>query len=345
MEPIRIGFIGLGGIVRERHIPGLRRIAGLEFVAVCNRSRASSEEAAAEYGIQQVCDHWKDIVSSDGIDAVVIGTWPYMHHPVSIAALKAGKHVFCQARMAMNAEEAQEMHDAWRASGKAAMLCPVPYGLSVDATIRRLLAEEALGEIRLVRVQSFQNTFASAETAMNWRKDHRLSGFNVLTLGMYVEVIHRWFGWTSMVSAHTQTFAPVREDETGTKTQVRIPDQVLVHSLTERGLPVEYTISGVVEGGRDAIEIYGSAGSLRYDSSSDTLSCMRNGRDAERVEQRPDERYDVESWRVEEDFIGAIRNGAEYHPNFEDGRRYMQVVQAVHDSAAHEQPVRLGTAG
>ncbi|NIA14622.1 MAG: hypothetical protein GWP08_11130 [Nitrospiraceae bacterium] len=49
----------------------------------------------------------------------------------------------------------------------------------------------------------------------------------------------------------------------------------------------------------------------------------------------------VETWRVERDFIDAIRTGAEYHPNFEDGMRYTQVVQAVHDSSAQGQAVQL----
>lgn len=52
------------------------------------------------------------------------------------------------------------------------------------------------------------------------------------------------------------------------------------------------------------------------------------------MEPREEERYDVANWRVEEDFVRAIRAGAPYHPDFEDGLRYMGVVQAAHDSAA-----------
>ncbi len=100
MNTIRVGFVGLGGICRSRHVPGLRRLDGVDIVAVANRTRESSERAAAQFGIPEVCDSWQQIVERDDIDAVFIGTWPYLHKDVSIAALNSGKHVFCQARMA-----------------------------------------------------------------------------------------------------------------------------------------------------------------------------------------------------------------------------------------------------
>ncbi len=95
MDRVRVGFIGLGGICRDRHVPGLRRIPGVEIVAVANRTRESSERAAAEFAIPKVCDRWEDVIARDDVDAVFIGTWPYMHRDMSIAALEAGKHVFC----------------------------------------------------------------------------------------------------------------------------------------------------------------------------------------------------------------------------------------------------------
>ncbi|HNT89427.1 MAG TPA: Gfo/Idh/MocA family oxidoreductase, partial [Candidatus Hydrogenedentes bacterium] len=125
MQQIRIGIVGLGGICRTRHVPGLRKIDGVEIVVVANRSRESGERAAREFDIPEVAESWRDVVAREDIDAVLIGTWPYMHREVSIAALNAGKHVFCQARMAMDYAEAREMRDAARRSSRVAMLCPV----------------------------------------------------------------------------------------------------------------------------------------------------------------------------------------------------------------------------
>ncbi|MCX5757970.1 MAG: Gfo/Idh/MocA family oxidoreductase, partial [Candidatus Hydrogenedentes bacterium] len=256
---------------RQRHVPGLRRIEGVEIAAVANRTRASSEAAAREFGIPVVCDSWQELVARDDLDAVFIGTWPYMHCPISLAALDAGRHVFCQARMAMSLAEAQTMYHAAKTAGRVAMLCLVPFGLSVDATVARWIREGRLGQVRYVRAQSFSDAYADPDVPMNWRKDHRISGLNTLTLGMFIEVVHRWFGWTRAVQAWTQTFTPERVDADGIRMPVRVPDQILFGAEMESGLPVQYAFSGVVSGGKDALAIHGTRGSLHYDLASDTL--------------------------------------------------------------------------
>ncbi|MDX9972348.1 MAG: Gfo/Idh/MocA family oxidoreductase [FCB group bacterium] len=342
MDKIRIGFVGLGGIARIRHVPGLKALEGVELVAVANRSRETTEAAAREFGIPNACDSWDELVHRDNVDAVFIGTWPYMHCPVTLAALEAGKHVFCQARMAMNFDEARQMYDRARGSGLVAGLCPAPFGLSIDSAVKRLLREGELGTIRLVRVQSFSNAFVNPDTPMTWRKDERLSGLNMHTLGMYIEVIHRWFGWTrSVFGADTQVFVPERIDLEGVRRKVKIPDQITFRATMESGFPVQYAISAAVHHGMDAIEIYGSKATLRYDVNADVLFGGTEGGAMGRVAVRPEEAYDVEHWSVERDFVAATRGEGEYRPDFDDGMRYMQVIQGVYAAAATRSEVTL----
>lgn len=85
---IRIGVIGAGNNTRVRHIPGLRAIDGVEVVSVCNRSRESSQRVAEAMAIPQVYDDWRQLIAADDIDAIVIGTWPYMHREMTCAALR-----------------------------------------------------------------------------------------------------------------------------------------------------------------------------------------------------------------------------------------------------------------
>jgi predicted dehydrogenase len=341
MAPLRIGFVGLGGICRKRHVPGFRQVPDVELVAVANRTRESSERAAADCDLPDVCDTWEELVARGDLDIVVIGTWPYMHRPVTMAALDAGKHVLCQARMAMDYVDAKAMYDRARTSDRVTGLCPVPIGLKIDATIRRLLREGELGDLRLVRVQSLSSAFVDPRAAATWRKDHRYSGLNMHTLGMYLEVIHRWFGWTTRVTATTQTFVRERVTPANERITIRIPDQVLFSATVQAGMPVQYTISTVAQYGGDRIEIYGTKMSLLYDVGEDALYRMTDRGTAQPVEMRPEDFYDVKTWRVEQDFVDAIRAGKPYHPNFEEGLRYMQATQAVYDSAEQGRTVQL----
>ena len=96
-KPIRIGLVGAGDNTRRKHIPGLLAQEGVELVAVANRRRESSERVARDYGIARVCDDWREVVDADDLDAIVIGTWPYLHCPVTLAALATGKHVLTEA--------------------------------------------------------------------------------------------------------------------------------------------------------------------------------------------------------------------------------------------------------
>src|SRR5215510_10407922 len=136
---IRVGFIGAGANSRKFHVPNLKAQPGVELVAVANRSKESGERVAKEFGIGRVHGDWREVVEARDVDAVCIGTWPYMHCEITEAALAAGKHVLCEARMAMNAAEGRRMLAASRkAPSLVAQLVPAPHTLEVDATIRRL---------------------------------------------------------------------------------------------------------------------------------------------------------------------------------------------------------------
>src|SRR5271155_475160 len=112
---LRVGLIGAGANTRSRHIPGLLAQPDVEIVAVCNRRPKSTAAVATEFGIARTAENWEDIVSDPEVDAVVIGTWPYLHCPITLAALAAGKHVLTEARMSMNTAEALQMLAAARA--------------------------------------------------------------------------------------------------------------------------------------------------------------------------------------------------------------------------------------
>ena len=103
-DQIRVGLIGAGGNVRNRHIPGFQKVEGLEIVAVANRSLESGRSVADQFNIPEVYGSWKDLLEDDGINAVCIGTWPYMHRTMTLAALEKGKHVLTEARMASTAQ-------------------------------------------------------------------------------------------------------------------------------------------------------------------------------------------------------------------------------------------------
>ena len=86
-QPVRLGVVGAGGFTRRFHLPNFLKIPGVEVVAVCNRSEESGQEVAREFNFSTVLTDWRELVTLPQVDAVVIGTWPYMHAPVAVAVV------------------------------------------------------------------------------------------------------------------------------------------------------------------------------------------------------------------------------------------------------------------
>src|SRR5438093_1107169 len=171
-RPIRLGFVGAGRNTRDRHIPGFQKQPGVEFVAVANRSRESGERVAKQFGIRRVENDWRAVMAAPDVDAVCIGTWPYTHCEMTVAALAAGKHVLCEARMAMNAAEGRRMLEASRRAPRlVAQLVPSPPTLEVDSTLKVLLAEGYVGEVLVVELSAtrLREFPIPAERRVGWR--------------------------------------------------------------------------------------------------------------------------------------------------------------------------------
>ncbi len=327
---LRIGFIGAGANTRARHLPGFKTIPGVVLQFVCNRSVESSQRVAREFGIARIEQNWREAVKADDVDAICIGTWPYMHAEVTIAALKAGKHVLTEARMARNATEAKQMAFAAKANPKlVAQIVPAPMSLDLDGTTAEVLANGWIGKLREVCVTHTTGMYADSKTAYSWRQDSNLSGNNTLTVGIYYEIVRRWLGIDpKRVLALGTVFTRERRDADGSSKSVRIPESMtILGRYIEDGRFIGH-FSGVEAGtGRNEIRINGSNGCLRADLAKGKLWYTPVG-GAEELMIIPESSR--RGWRVEQDFVDSIRTGAPVKlTNFEDGHNYMRFTDAV----------------
>jgi predicted dehydrogenase len=335
-RPVRVGFVGAGRNTRERHIPGFQKQPGVEFVAVANRSRESGERVAKQFGIARVEDDWRAVVSAPDVDAVCIGTWPYTHCEMTLAALAAGKHVLCEARMAMNAAEGRRMLEASRRAPQlVAQLVPSPPTLEVDSTLKSLLADGYVGELFAVELSATrQPSFVDREAPLHWRQDVTRSGHNILNMGIWYEAMMRWLPPARRVSAMARVAVPRRRDESGAQREVKVPDHVDILATLDGDAVAHLRFSAVTAlGPANELWIFGSDGTLRVEADAKRLSGARRGDKELREIPIPAERRG--GWRVEEEFVNAVRGREKVsHTTFEDGVRYMEFTDAVARSLA-----------
>jgi predicted dehydrogenase len=341
---IRVGIVGLGANTRLRHVPGLVAFSDVQITAVANRRPESTAAAAHEFKIPRTFEHWQDLVADPDIDAVVIGAWPNLHCTATVAALAHGKHVLCEARMALNAAEARVMLEASRRHPElVCQLVPSPLGLKVHRVVREMLDGGYLGELREAIVIATSDMYAEAHQPLHWRQVRELSGVNALTLGIVHETLIRWTPDPVRVLAQAHAFTPERVDQvSGAERRVGTPDSVQVLTQIEGGARGLYHVSGVTRFGPGThIHLYGSEGTIKVELAPEPrIMAGRVGDSSLQEIAVPPEK--AGSWRVEAEFIGAIRaeNKVEF-TDFETGVRYMEFTEAVALSAEAGEAIEL----
>ncbi|CAG7652601.1 Gfo/Idh/MocA family protein [Paenibacillus allorhizosphaerae] len=115
---LKLGIVGTGNIFKSAHLKPLLEHPEVEIVAVCDTNEQKAAKIAEEHGIPYVFSDHRNLLQMEEIDAIDICTPNLYHSEISIASLKAGKHVFCEKPDAVSPEEAQKMADAARDSRK-----------------------------------------------------------------------------------------------------------------------------------------------------------------------------------------------------------------------------------
>ncbi|ETW92992.1 MAG: hypothetical protein ETSY1_41205 [Candidatus Entotheonella factor] len=339
--PIRVGLIGAGGNVRNRHIPGFQKVEGCEIAAVANRTIESGQRVADEFHIPRVYGHWQDLLEDESINAVCIGTWPYTHRDMTLAALEKGKHVLTEARMASTAQEARDMLAASRRhSHLVCQLTPTSTSYKIDNVLKQMISDGYLGELLSVEMQRLQTGFVDMGGDLHWRHDWALSGYNTLNIGASYESMMRWLGRGTRVMAMAKVHVPYRRNAHGDLTSVTIPDHVDILYELANGAQVHMRMSattGLSSGNQ--LWFYGTEGTIYVDHQQNVYAGRRGDAELSEVPNPPERQA---YYRVEEQFTNAIRGTEQVTMvPFETGVHYMEWTEAVFRSAQTGQAVHL----
>ena len=345
-DKIRVGVIGAGGNTTKLHIPGLLAENGVEIMSVANRTSASGQRVADEFNIPRVTTNWQEIIEDPALDAGCIGTWPYMHAPMTIAALEAGKHVLCEARMAMNAEEGRSMLEAaHRRPDLVAQIVPAPHTLAFDQTISEMIGAGHIGELITLDARVAMGDNPNSDSPITWRQDRKFSGNNIMSMGRWYEAMMRWVGPMSTVFAVGQSVVPHRADEAGRRVAMAIPDHLDIMGKLEQGGQLRFNVSTVLgkAPARTEVCIFGTEGTLRLlEAGEDPLMLYAGKRGAKGLEVVKIDPAKKGAWRVEEEFINAIRGvEAVSHTDFTTAVKYMEWTDAVTQSLRSGKSVYL----
>ncbi|WP_257348885.1 Gfo/Idh/MocA family protein [Pseudalkalibacillus decolorationis] len=146
MGKLKIGVIGAGSI-SDMHFQSYQKNNEVEIYAICDMNEQRAQEKTNKYGAEKYYTHYKNLLEDPQVDAVSICTWNNSHAEISIAALKAGKHVLIEKPLCKTVEEAHQIEEAVKESGKVLQVGFVRrFGTNTEV-LKKFIDSDELGEI------------------------------------------------------------------------------------------------------------------------------------------------------------------------------------------------------
>ncbi|HEX9705753.1 MAG TPA: Gfo/Idh/MocA family oxidoreductase [Gemmatimonadales bacterium] len=203
-EPIRLAVIGAGGIAQVAHLPVLRRLPGVEIVAVCDNDRSKAQALAARFDVHNSYDDIEEVLQYADAQAAVICTPNHLHEIHAVAALSAGVHVLCERPLALTPAGVERVLQAAEKYGRR-VLVGMNHRFRADVqAVRSFLGGGELGSLDAIHAGWY--TFQPARQMAPWRLRRQESGGGAfLDLGMPLVDLGLWLaGWpvVKRVSAH-----------------------------------------------------------------------------------------------------------------------------------------------
>ncbi len=202
-KKIGVAIIGSGSIATHRHAPEYAVNPNVEIVAFVDRFPERAEKLAKKYGAKSF-SKYEDVLALKGVEAVSVCTPNAFHAPISIAALKAGKHTLCEKPMATSDKEAKDMIAASEKAGKYLMIGHNQRLMSAHVKAKQLIQDGVIGKVITFRT-SFQHPGPegwSIEGPTGWFFDKKQAFVGSMgDLGVHKADLIRWLIGEEFVEA------------------------------------------------------------------------------------------------------------------------------------------------
>src|SRR5690606_16561841 len=154
-DKVRIGVIGVGQIGKH-HLDNYRKLDQAEVVAITDVNEAEGQQVAQRYGIPHAYTRFTDLLQRDDIDAVDVALHNNLHMPVTVAALQAGKHVYCEKPMAGSYRDAETMFNRAQETGRMLSIQLSSLFTNETRAARALIDAGKLGRVYLARSTGYR---------------------------------------------------------------------------------------------------------------------------------------------------------------------------------------------
>ncbi|MGY0036881.1 Gfo/Idh/MocA family protein [Pedobacter sp. NJ-S-72] len=176
---IKWGMIGCGDVTEVKSGPAFNKVPNSRLVAVMSRNAAKAEDYAKRHQVPKWYNSTQELIDDPEINAIYIATPPLSHLELTIAALKAGKSVYVEKPMAVNADAGKKMVEAAAQSNGKLTIAHYRREQPVFKKIKALIDEQVIGTVKFVTLDYLQPSLTPKELAdpkIQWRLDPAIAG-------------------------------------------------------------------------------------------------------------------------------------------------------------------------
>ncbi|SEW52151.1 Gfo/Idh/MocA family protein [Chitinophaga arvensicola] len=273
MENIKWGIIGCGDVTEVKSGPAFNKVPHSSLVAVMRRDGAKAADYARRHGVPKWYDNADQLINDPDVNAIYIATPPLQHEAYTIQALAAGKPVYVEKPMTLDAASAVRMNEAAEKYGVKLSVAHYRRAQPMFLKIKELLADKAIGDVRFVSLQMLQPPASNliAASATNWRVDPAISGGGLFhdLAPHQLDLMIYFFGPAQHAAGIAVNQAKVYPAD----------DLVTGHILFENGIVFNGTWCFTVAAGDrlDLCEITGSTGKITFPVFGNSMTLHQDG--------------------------------------------------------------------
>ena len=364
---IGVGLIG-SGFMGKAHALGYATAARVfdlsmevDLAVLADADPALAGRAAGALGFRRSTGNWRDLLDDPAVHVVSIATPNTLHREMALAALAAGKHVWCEKPLAPTAAAALEMAEAAETTGLATQVGFNYLKNPMVALAREIVASGEIGTVRTFRGVHAEDYMADAQAPWTWRLDPAGGGGALADIGSHILAAARHLvGPVAKLVAEVDTPVaerPVRAGAAETRA-VQVDDVARLFLRFENGASGSLEANWIATGRKmqHDFELYGSKGAILFTQERfNELQVYYAGDGAGRRGFRtvlagpehepygafcvaPGHQIGFNDLKAIEarDFLQAVAGGSRRGPDFREGYEVQKLVELAYRSAREE---------
>ncbi len=334
-KALRMAVVGVGAAAQVSHIPAIKRMDGVDLVALVDRDEEKAGRVAQRFGVGRVVESIDDVLRDEDLDALVVCTPNYLHAPMAVAALEAGKHVLCERPLARNAAEAEKMTQAAKKAGRT-LMCALSHRFRADTQIlKKFVDGHELGRVFYTKAGWLRQRAGWAARELRDRK--RVAGGGVLMeLGVQILDLALWILDNPAVeSVDASAHYPG---------QAEIEDSVIAFLRLAGGstLTLEVTWGLLMEKDFPYCNLFGESGAALWNPLRMHRAMHGSLVNVTPTVDTPRNLYKQATEAQLAHFVDSVRKGTTPIGTGQEALAVMRLVDAIYKSAEGGREVKLG---